>query len=159
MLKLAYTFFMGLLLSVFVGLGIATFYEAPPAPQEPNIVRYKDSPLAPAELAAENAFAQQSRLHEEKMKTYNKNVALYALLAAVVFVAIGILFENKINGLADGVMLGGVFTLVYSLGRSFASQNNKLSFALVSLALVATSSLGYWRFARAPKPVPGGGVG
>lgn len=153
MLKLAYTFFIGLLLAVFVGYGIAAFYDAPQRPQAPNIVMTdKQGTFSASDIAAEKAFNEQSRLYDEKMKPYNQNVALYALMAAVLFVVMGILFENKISILADGLMLGGVFTLLYSLGRSFASQNNKLSFALVSVALLVTSGLGYWRFAKVHAP-------
>ena len=67
---------------------------------------------------------------------------------AVLFVSAGLVFERRLRILADGAMLGGVFTLVYSLGRSFASENDRLSFVLAGMALFVTTGLGYLRFAR-----------
>jgi enoyl-CoA hydratase/carnithine racemase len=63
-----------------------------------------------------------------------------------------LVFEKKIKILAEGIMLGGLFTLIYSIGRSFASEDAKYSFLVVSIGLVIVIYLGYHRFVRAPKP-------
>ncbi len=39
MLKFVYSFFLGLLLVIFVGMGVATFYESPKAPEYPRVLQ------------------------------------------------------------------------------------------------------------------------
>jgi hypothetical protein len=58
------------------------------------------------------------------------------------------IFEDKIKIMADGVMLGGLFTLLYSLGRGFASESSKYVFAVTTMGLAIVLYLGYHRFVR-----------
>jgi hypothetical protein len=149
MLKIVYAFFLGILLAIFVGVGIAAFYSEPTPPKAPDYSSYgKDGPTA-AQQAEENAYNKKwDDFNKNKMNPYHRNVSIIALVAAVIFVVIGLLFERRINALADGALLGGVFTLLYSLGRSFASESSKYSFIVVSVGLVTVLSLGYLRFIR-----------
>jgi hypothetical protein len=87
------------------------------------------------------------------MKPYNRNVSIMTLVAATILVAISLLFEQRIKILSDGFMLGGIFTLLYSIGRSFAAQDSKLTFLTVSIGLAVAIALGYFRFIR-PQTVP-----
>lgn len=50
-------------------------------------------------------------------------------------------------------MLGGLFVLLYSLGRGFASENSKYVFVVVTVGLVTVLYLGYHRFVKAHVPV------
>lgn len=43
-------------------------------------------------------------------------------------------------------MLGGLFTLFYSIGRGFASEDSKYMFIMVSVGLLLVLFLGYHRF-------------
>ena len=65
--------------------------------------------------------------------------------------AISLAFEKKIKVIADGIMLGGLFSVLYSLGRSFASEDSKYTFVVVTIGLIVAIYLGYHRFIRAPK--------
>lgn len=151
MLKIAYTFFLGIMLAIFVGFGIAAFYEQPAMPKWPTelLTIGKESSLEQEKTQKE--FDAKQEAWNEKMRPYNRNVSIMTLLAAVIFVAISLLFEHKISILADGIMLGGVFTLVYSLGRGIASQDSKYSFGIVTIGLIIVLTLGYLRFIR-PNP-------
>lgn len=148
MLKLAYTFFLGILLAIFVGFGIAAFYEQPAMPKWPTELSTIGKEPSVEQEKIQKEFDAKQEVWNEKMKPYNRNVSIMTLLAAVIFVAISLLFEKKINILADGIMLGGVFTLIYSLGRGFASQDSKYSFLIVTIGLVIVLALGYLRFIR-----------
>jgi hypothetical protein len=55
--------------------------------------------------------------------------------------------------MADGVMIGGLFVLLYSLGRGFASENSKYVFIVVTVGLVTVLYMGYHRFVKAHVPV------
>lgn len=148
MLKIAYTFFLGILLAIFVGFGIAAFYAQPTMPKWPVELNVVNKEQTPAQQQIQKDYDAKQEVWNEKMKPYNRNVSIFTLLAAVAFVAISLLFEQKISILADGVMLGGVFTLLYSMGRGFASQDSKYSFVVVTIGLGVAFALGYLRFIK-----------
>lgn len=148
MLKLVYTFFLGLLLAIFIGVGINTFYVAPEAPEYPiGIYNYGKEP-SDEQLATERAFEEKSRQHDEDMKPYSRNVSIITLAGSVVLLAVSLIYEKKMKFIADGVMLGGLFTLFYSIIRSFVSEDSKFVFATVTTGLVVVVYLGYHRFVR-----------
>lgn len=147
MIKLIYSVFVGVLLALFVGLGIATFYAQPSSPKWPTDLNYIKDTLTDDQRQIEKIYNEQQADWENKMKPYNRNVSLITLAAAIILVALSIfLTEHKYNFFADGTMFGGVFTLFYSLGRGFASQDSKYSFLLVTAGLVVVFILGYKRF-------------
>ena len=147
MLKTAYSFFIGILLAIFVGFGISAFYTQPKAPEFPNQVT-GGKELTEQERQAEQQFNVEQKEWDKKMKPYNRNVSIMTLIAATILVTISLLFDRKIKVLSDGLMLGGIFTLLYSIGRSFAAQDSKYTFLTVSIGLAVAVLLGYFRFIR-----------
>jgi hypothetical protein len=152
-LKLVYTFFLGLLLAIFVGMGVNTFYQPPKAPEYPQELRQviKEPDLLQP-TAEQQAFDKQMEEYSEESKAYSRNVSVITLIAAVAFLAISLLSEKKIRVIADGIMLGGLFTLLYSLIRGFASEDSKYTFVAVSIGLAIVLYLGYHRFVRVTIP-------
>lgn len=153
MLKTIYAFFLGILLAIFIGVGIAAFYAAPTEPKAPDIMVGKDGPTQ-AQQDEQKAYDQAFDSYKKnQQEPYDRNVSIAALAGAVILVAIGLLLENRISVLADGALLGGVFTLLYSIGRGFAANNSKYSFVSVAVGLVVALGLGYQRFIRTPHHV------
>lgn len=149
-LQLVYTFFVGILIAIFVGVGIDTFYTSPPAPEYPQeSMSYAKEPT-PEQEQKSREFEKQMRQHDEKMKPYNRNVSMMTLGAAVLLLALSIAFEKKIKIISDGIMLGGLFSLLYGIGRGLASQDSKYMFVMVSISLVVVLYLGYHRFVKLP---------
>ncbi|HVU59406.1 MAG TPA: hypothetical protein VHC98_01040 [Candidatus Saccharimonadales bacterium] len=148
MIKLVYSFFLGLLLAVFVGLGVASFYTAPKAPEYPTVPETtKNETAAEAEQRqADEQYQAASRAYDQDSKDYNRNVAMIVLSAAVVLVVLGLALHTKTDVIADGLLLGGVFTLLYSIGRSFAGADPKYSFLATSAGLIITMVIGYVKF-------------
>lgn len=152
-LRLIYTFFVGILLAIFVGVGINTFYVPPTAPKYPTELNaYGKEPTA-EQVAAEREFNRKNERYQEILKPYNRNVSMMTLVAAVVLLVGSMLSQKRIRLLADGIMLGGLITLLYSIGRGFASENSKYVFAIVTISLILVLYLGYYRFVRDHKPV------
>lgn len=149
-LKLVYTFFLGVLLAIFVGVGINTFYPGPKAPEFPiELNTYgKEPSLTPKQITVQKDWDKKSEQHNKEMKPYNRNVSIITLTAAVILLVTSMVFEKKIKIIADGVMVGGLFTLLYSLGRGFASENSKYVFIVVTVGLAIVLYLGYHRFVR-----------
>ena len=79
---------------------------------------------------------------------YNRNVSIASLLFAVLVLSVSILFAKKLLVLADGAILGGVLTLVYSIIRGFQAGDPKFRFVVVSAGLVIAVILGYLKFIR-----------
>jgi len=59
---------------------------------------------------------------------------------------LSLVLQKKIDMLSDGLLLGGVFTLIYSIFRSFGGNDSRYSFAVVSVGLILTMVLGYIKF-------------
>jgi hypothetical protein len=153
MLKIVYTFFLGLLLALFVGLGIATFYPGPKAPEYPvPTISTRDNGPSDDQLKAERDFSEKQRQYQDAYQSYNRNVSVIAVVAAVILMVVSLVFEQRIKIIADGVLLGGLFLVLYSIGRGFASEDTKYTFAVVAVGVAVALYLGYHRFLRVPAP-------
>lgn len=146
-LSLVYTLFLGLLLAVFVGFGIRTFYTPPDSPDFP--ARLEQPPLEVEDeerRVAEANYQDEYDAYQSEMDTYHRNVSIFSLIAAVAFLIVSLGYGFHIKVLADGVLLGGLFLLIYSIGRSFAADDPAYSFLTLSVAVVIALYLGYRRF-------------
>jgi hypothetical protein len=154
LLKLVYTFFLGILLAVFIGVGISTFYPGPKAPEFPTELNNYGKEMTVQQEAKQREFDVKMEQHNKEMRPYNRNVSIITLVAAVGFLVLSIIFEKRIKVIADGVMLGGLFTLLYSIGRGFASEDNKYVFMVITVGLLVALYLGYHRFVKDHIPEP-----
>lgn len=146
----AYAIFLGLLLSVFAGFGIATFYQAPSAPTFPEEVNPVNEPDQERQQRDWLEYQERTEQHQSGMEGYHRDVSIISLVIAVFLVGAGLLLSSKIKVLADGLLLGGIFTLLYSIGRSFAAEDAAHSFVTLAIALAVVGYLGYNRFVKSP---------
>ncbi|MBO1269259.1 hypothetical protein [Arthrobacter cavernae] len=155
-LKIVYTIFVGVLLALFVGLGIQTFYPPPKQPEYPIELNVKE----PGDEArqAQADFEKQVRDYQDENDSYNRTVAIVATSAAALLLGLSLLLEKKGPVLANGIMLGGLFTLLYSVTRGLASRDTQTTFISVSIALVLVMFLGYRRFILHGNKDPGSGA-
>lgn len=153
-LKTIYMIFIGVLLAIFVGVGIAAFYPEPEYPETPLLLKLYKPPTEPisdptisAQLEEEQrAFDEALKTYREKSEEYNRNVSIISLIAAILVLTISLTLFRKILIIADGLLLGGVITLLYSVVRVFGSGDDKLRFVVVSVGLVVSLILGYLKF-------------
>lgn len=156
-LKLIYTFLIGIFLAVFVGVGIAAFYTGPRFPEQPVILKYcspemvKDA-VQYAEFKAEaEKFDQAEKEFQVQSRIYNRNVSVIALVASIFIVVASLTLFKTILLIADGLLLGGVLTLLYSVMRGFGTEDNKFRFVVVSVGLAISLLLGYVKFIKPAK--------
>lgn len=151
LIRYIYTFFLGLLLVIFIGMGVSVFYVSPKMPEAPDVIKYGyDFDKASEEVK------QQQRDYDKKvedfdknqMSNYNRNVSMIVMAFAVGLLVVGLVYDEKIKMLADGILLGGVFTLLYSLGRGIATSDSKYRFSVVTVGLLITLGLGYMKFIK-----------
>jgi predicted histidine transporter YuiF (NhaC family) len=153
MLKIVYTFFLGLILAIFVGFGIVSFYTGPQRPDYPvtldkTICADTNSKAYEEQKAAQIKFDQDTKDYEKLQSTYSQNVFIIALIAAVIILMISLTFARHVEVLSDGMLLGGIFTLCYAIGQSFTMVNNKSRFIMVTIGLIITLVAGYLKFIK-----------
>lgn len=155
-LKFIYTLFIGILLSLFVGFGIAAFYEKPKYPEPPISLRYATPIYPEAKESTYSAQITKDQIRQEKvqqefqkkLEIYNRNVSVIGLIAAIIYMVISLMLLKKLLLISDGLLLGGVFTLLYSIGRGFATNDNKFQFLTVTIGLIISLILGYIKFIK-----------
>lgn len=156
-LRLIYTFFIGIFLAVFVGVGISAFYIGPKYPDQPSIIKYISSEtLKDAKQFAEfkseaEKFDQAEREYQTKSQLYNRNVSIVAIVASIIIVIASLTLFRTILLIADGLLLGGVLTLIYSVIRGFGTEDNLFRFIVVSIGLASSLILGYLKFIKPAK--------
>ena len=153
-LKFVYTLFTAVLFAALVGFGIAAFYMSPIDPEYPSELKV----TRPEERVSESVFNQLKSKQEqydkdfksfqEQMKTYNRNVALIAITASITTLFISLTLFRKILLIADGLLLGGVLTLIYSIIRGIASGNDKFRFIIVAVGFIIALLLGYIKLVK-----------
>lgn len=163
-LRAIYTLFIGILLALFVGLGIAAFYEKPKQPEylttppvtKPIMPGSTDSAqLQMEEQKHQEEYNKQWKAYQEKEQNYSKNVSIISLVAAIIILIISLTLFKNLLLISDGLLLGGVFTLMYSIVRGFETDNNKFRFIIVSIGLIISLILGYIKFIKpASKKLP-----
>ncbi len=149
-LEIMYALFLGLIIALFFGLGISAFYEAPKAPQYPTTSVIQTKEVTEEQIQAEKDYEKSIKAYEKESATYNRNVSMIALALAVLAMTISLAFLGDIFVMANGVLLGGVFTLIYSMIRGFMSEDTKYRFIIVCVGLVITLALGYLKFIKKP---------
>ena len=173
-IKVLYCVFLGALVVLFVAWAMTALYPAPQWETEyPGIEQWRysqpDRPtkdelagLSPAEKRAkfqdyqaklkkyeadEQKRKKAQKAFEEKTERRARNVSLVSLLTSVLVMAFGVGFAGKLPVVAEGLLLGGLFTLIYSIGFSFV-YSPKIAVIPVGVGLIVTIALGYKRFVR-----------
>lgn len=156
LIKYVYIVFIGLLLAAFVGVGIAAFYKGPKPPEYPVSLKYPEfeqTKDVPATISAQRRVDMEENDRKQKEFTernqeYNRNVSIIALVAAIVMLILSLTLFKQILVIADGLLLGGVLTLGYSIIRGFGSNDDTFRFLVVSAGLVVALVLGYIKFVK-----------
>lgn len=145
LLKIVYTLFLGLIVVLFVGMGIATFYESPKLPEYP-IVTEEQAKVSSEVNTTQVKYEQDYRAYEKVAEIYHRNVSIIAMIFAIVLLGVSFMLERRSSVITNGIMLGGVFVLIYSIGRGVASTDTKYTFIAVTVSLAVVIYLGYRRF-------------
>ena len=145
--RVIFTVFVGIMIAFFVGFGIDAFYPEPVYPQAINDLYDAMSTKVPTpeDQAKITALEQAYQLAQQ---THSRVVTIVVTIAAVVFLGLSVLLENKNRVLANGIMLGGLFSLLYGAARGLGSQDSMITFITVGFGLAAVVLIGMRRFSR-----------
>lgn len=131
-LRVLYSIGLGIIIVLFVGLGIATFYPAPEL-----------SYIANLDPAARQAAIDAN---QSAMQDYNRNVTIAALVSALLILGASIWTESRKPLFAGGFLVGGLLTLIYGLLRGLTSGVTAVAFFSVAVGLFVVVYLGHQRF-------------
>lgn len=132
-LRALYSIGLGIVIVLFVGLAIATFYPAP------EMATLANDPGNAARDAVRDAYRVATQ-------DYNRNVTVIALLSALLVLGASIWSEAKNTVFAGGFLIGGLLTLIYGLMRGLTSGVTVVAFFSVTVGLVVIIYLGHQRF-------------
>ncbi|WIY82500.1 hypothetical protein [Propionimicrobium sp. PCR01-08-3] len=131
-LQIIFAFFLGLVVVAFVGIAVNTFY---PRPEYPN----------PTTPAAETAYQDAS-------DQWYLITSIILLICATAILAISLFLPEKQGVLSNGLLLGGIFTMLYAVGVSFSAETSYVRLAVMAVALAVTIGIGYLKFVRRRGP-------
>ena len=74
--------------------------------------------------------------------------SIVLLVFATALMAISLFLPEDMRVFSNGILLGGVFTVIYGTGWSFAGGDSRARFFVVLVALLLSIPFGYLRFIR-----------
>ena len=155
-LKIIYSIFIGVLFAVLVGVGIAAFYPEPKPPEYPSALKIPregglNQPVFEELKGEQEEYDRLEKAFRQNLEIYNRNVSIIAIVASIITLVVSLTLFKKLFLIADGLLLGGVLTILYSIIRGFGSGNNKFQFIIVSISFIVALILGYIKLAKPPK--------
>lgn len=127
-LRVVFPIFLGILIALLVGFGVQVFYPQPEMYVGPR-------------GGSENTYLA----YRQTLQDYNGIVSGAVSAIGAVPLVVGSLLPKRLVVIADGLLLGGVFTLVYAAGRGMgatAGLGTAASFAAVGVGfLLALAAL------------------
>ncbi len=120
MLQVIFSFFLGLVVTAFIGIGVNTFYPEP----------------------------DYSSGSEASWNSYRLTTSIILLICATVVMLLSLTIANTGSVLANGALLGGLFTMIYAVGMGISAGQQWPRFVVMAAALVITVGVGWWKFSR-----------
>lgn len=165
-LGIIFSFFLGLMVAVFVGVGVYTFIPPPETlPELDTEMEELDrreqaiwgAARTPSELTAADSEelreldVQRKELREASqllMRDWGQTTSIVVIAFATLVMALSLIGADRLPVISNGLLLGGVFTMLYGVGWISATGMAMSRFIVITVALVITLGLGYIRFVR-----------
>lgn len=166
-LQTIFSFFLGLMVLALIGVGVNTFYQSPAekySKQQQDLSRQmealniKGAPDAfsasdKVELArlqtAQNAL--QDKMTAE-MQVWGGNTSIILVIFATIVMSISLVRSEQLRVISNGLLLGGLFTMIYGVGWVIFSGTSTARFFVIVFGLGVTVGLGYLKFVRGRRP-------
>jgi hypothetical protein len=157
-----FSFFLGLMVTAFVGVGVYTFY-----PPDKTVDRQREQ-LNRQEQAIRNSKAandltpadreqiqkltdrrnQLADTSQEGLERWGRSTSIILIAFATLVMAVSLIRADQLPVISNGLLLGGLFSMIYGVGWIIATDTSVTRFAVMTVALVITLGLGYVRFVR-----------
>jgi len=133
---------LGLLVAIaavfplMVGLGVEAFYPSPKMSEKCQTIMNRPYAKEPTQ-AEQTAMDKCNKDFEKEMETYNRNAFIPITIIGFVAIAVGALYFSEAMGpVAPGLVFGGLITILYGAGRSFAAVDKRWLFLELVVVLV-----------------------
>ena len=147
-----------------MGVGVWTFYPQPfdqNSPEQKKIDQlYRQQEQAagktgiqtPAQKAEferiqKDIDARQAAMQKAR-DAWAVTTSIVLLVFATILMAISLFLPDHMRVFSNGILLGGLFTVIYGTGWSFAGGDSRARFFVVLVALLLAIAFGYLRFIR-----------
>jgi hypothetical protein len=162
-LQTIFSFFLGLMVLAFIGVGVNTFYPSPAEKytkktrdisQKQEALNRKAAPgsFSPTEQARlDSLTAAQNEIFDRQqaeVKDWARITSIILVLFATLALVVSLLQSEQLRVISNGLLLGGLFTMVYGVGWVIFSGNSVARFWVISFALIVAIGLGYVKFVR-----------
>ena len=162
-LQTIFSFFLGLMVLAFIGVGVNTFYPSPAEtsrPQSEELRRQQDElrvqthgrDLDTAQQAEmDRLIAQENellRIVSAQEKDWARNTSIILVVFATIVMSVSLVRNEQLRVLGNGLLLGGLFTMIYGVGWVVFSGSSVTRFAVMAFALAVAIGLGYAKFVR-----------
>lgn len=163
-LQIIFSFFLGLMVLAFIGIGVNTFY---PSPVDRNqdelqsLYRQQErlsGKVVPSSETSEADRAELDRVQKQidaitkrqdaQMKVWARNTSIVLILFATIVMGISLVRSEQLRVISNGLLLGGLFTMVYGSGWVIFAGKSTARFVVILLAFMVTLALGYAKFVR-----------
>jgi hypothetical protein len=161
-LHIIFSIFLGLMLTAFAGVGVYTFH--PPPEQFNNEIRElerqeqairiskPEQELTPADRdRIQKIVRQRNKLvdaAEQARKQWTLGTSIILIIFATFAMAVSLLRSDRMPVISNGLLLGGVFAMLYGVGWIATSSTSITRFLVMTAAFVTALGLGYLRFVR-----------
>jgi len=162
-LQTIFSFFLGLMVTAFIGVGVYTFYPPPETRfteelqtlfrQQEDIQSFKDqTQLTAAERARLRTIQDDIRRLEDAQtaarEVWGRNTSIVLIAFATVVMSVSLVRADQLRVISNGLLLGGLFTMLYGIGWIIATGTSQARFWVMTAALLITIALGYLKFVR-----------
>ena len=166
-LQTIFSFFLGLMVLAFIGIGVNTFYSEPAyfdSPEIQELYREQESiyrkggpdPLSPADEKRLDEIQKEIETLqtdiEQVRQGWARNTSIVLIVFATLVMGVSLVRSDQLRVISNGLLLGGLFTMVYGVGWIIFSGESIARFAVIVFALLVTLALGYLRFVRGKAP-------
>lgn len=164
-LRTIFSFFLGLMLTAFIGVGVYTFHP-PPEQFESQIRDLTQREQAIRDSRTNNELTTEDRNQieeigrqrselcdaaEEALKLWGRSTSIILIVFATLAMVVSLVRADQLPVISNGLLLGGVFSMLYGIGWVIATDTSITRFLVMTAALVITLGLGYVRFVRRGK--------
>jgi hypothetical protein len=125
-----------------VVFGVLTFYPSPESPRYPESKPVAGGVYQPPTPAQQGEFDREYEAYEDDRDAHHRNVLLIATVLAALAIIGGVAAARALDVLRVGLMLGGLFTVIWALAYAGGAADTGVLFIaalLVLFALVALS--------------------
>jgi len=168
-LQIIFSFFLGLMVTAFIGVGVYTFYPPPEQRyqdqlqqlyrQQEDVQNFREpSSVTAAERAKLRGIQDEIRKLEDAQQAarevWGRNTSIILIAFATLVMCISLIMSDHLKVISNGLLLGGLFTMLYGTGWIIATGTSQARFFVMTAALAITLALGWVRFVRERREGP-----